>query len=96
MASEDPNRLAAMKQLFLTEAQANQVFPVGAGLWTRLHPEDRVKVPYTHWTFDSSTTRLPEFAGPGLGRESNRVVVDRDRRPTHRGSCTRSAALAAV
>jgi arylsulfatase len=35
-----------------------------------------VKVPYTHWTFDATTTRLPEFAAPGLGRESNRVVVD--------------------
>ncbi len=65
-----------MKKLFLTEAKDNQVFPVGAGLWTRLHPEDRVKVPYTHWDFDSTTTRLPEFAGPGLGRESNRVAVD--------------------
>ena len=35
-----------------------------------------MKVPYTHWDFDSTTTRLPEFAGPGLGRESNRVVVE--------------------
>jgi arylsulfatase len=76
VAAEDPDRLAAMKQLFLEQARANKVFPVGAGLWTRLHPEDRVKVPYTHWTFDASTTRLPEFAAPGLGRESNRVVVD--------------------
>ena len=67
-----------MKQLFLKEAAANKVFPVGAGLWTRLHPEDRVRVPYRHWTFDASTTRLPEFAAPGLGRESNRVSVDAD------------------
>ena len=65
-----------MKKLFLAEAKDNQVFPIGAGLWTRLHPEDRVKVPYTHWDFDSTTTRLPEFAGPGLGRESNRVMVE--------------------
>ena len=65
-----------MKKLFLNEAEANKVFPIGAGLWTRLHPEDRIKVPYTHWTFDATTTRLPEFAAPGLGRESNRVVVD--------------------
>ena len=73
---KSPNRLETMKKLFLTEAQANKVFPVGAGLWTRLHPEDRVKVPYTHWDFDAKTTRLPEFAAPGLGRGSNRVVVD--------------------
>ena len=41
-----------MKKLFLKEAKDNKVFPVGAGMWTRLHPEDRVKVPYTHWDFD--------------------------------------------
>jgi arylsulfatase A-like enzyme len=76
LADKEPERLAEMKKLFLSEAKDNQVFPVGAGLWTRLHPEDRVKVPYTHWAFDSTTTRLPEFAGPGLGRESNRVAVD--------------------
>ena len=28
-----------MKELFLAEANANKVFPIGAGLWTRLHPE---------------------------------------------------------
>ncbi len=76
LAAQEPERLEEMKKLFLTEAKDNQVFPVGAGLWTRLHPEDRVKVPYTHWDFDSTTIRLPEFAGPGLGRESNRVVVE--------------------
>ncbi len=78
LAAREPNRLAEMKQLFLKQAEANKVFPVGAALWTRLHPEDRVKVPYTHWNFDATTTRLPEFAAPGLGRESNRVVVDAD------------------
>ena len=78
LAVQEPARLEQMKQLFLTEAQANRVFPVGAGLWTRLHPEDRVKVPYTHWVFDATTTRLPEFAAPGLGRESNQVVLDVD------------------
>ena len=76
LAAREPERLARMQALFLAEAKDNQVFPVGAGLWTRLHPEDRIKVPYTHWDFDSTTTRLPEFAGPGLGRESNRVVVN--------------------
>ena len=76
LAAKEPARLEEMKKLFLVEAEKNNVFPVGAGLWTRLHPEDRVKVPYTHWDFDATTTRLPEFAGPGLGRESNRVVVD--------------------
>ena len=52
LAREESARLATMQQLFLAEAEKNNVFPVGAGLWTRLHPEDRVKVPYTHWSFE--------------------------------------------
>ena len=75
-AAKEPGRLEALKALFLEQAKDNKVFPVGGGLWTRLHPEDRVKSPYTHWRLRCETTRLPEFAAPGLGRESNRVVVD--------------------
>ena len=78
LAAKEPQRLETMKKLFLQEAEDNKAFPIGAGLWTRLHPEDRIKVPYTHWSFDATTTRLPEFAGPGIGRESNRVIVDID------------------
>ena len=52
------------------------MFPIGAGIWLRLHPEDRIATPYRNWRFDATTTRMPEFAAPGLGRESNHVVVD--------------------
>ena len=38
-----------MKALFLKEAKENKAFPIGAGNWLRLHPEDRVKTPYTSW-----------------------------------------------
>ncbi len=76
LAKTEPERLEAMKRLFLEEAKDNKVFPVGAAIWTRLHPEDRVKPPYTKWTFDSTTTRLPEFAAPGIGRESNHIEMD--------------------
>ena len=65
-----------MKALFVEEAKANKVFPIGAGIWLRLHPEDRVATPYKSWQFDATTTRMPEFTAPGLGRESNRVTID--------------------
>ena len=78
LAAKDPKRLAEMKSLFLKEAKANKDLPIGAGIWLRIHPEDRVKTPYTSWTFDATTTRLPEFAAPGIGRESNRVTVQAD------------------
>jgi len=67
-----------LKSLFLKEAEANKGFPIGAGNWLRLHPEDRVKTPYTSWIFDKTTTRMPEFTAPGLGRESNHVTIDAD------------------
>ena len=76
LAAKEPKRLAEMKELFLDEAKDNKVFPIGAGIWLRLHPEDRVKTPYTSWVFDTSTTRMPEFTAPGLGRESNLVTID--------------------
>jgi arylsulfatase len=76
LAAREPARLAEMKKLFLAEAKANKVFPIGGGLWTRLHPEDRIKTPYTDWRFDATTTRMPEFTAPGLGRASNHVTID--------------------
>jgi arylsulfatase len=75
LAAKEPKRLAAMQTLFLKEAKANQVFPIGAGIWLRIHPEDRIKTPYTGWQFDETTTRMPEFTAPGLGRESNHVTI---------------------
>ena len=65
-----------MKARFLEVAKENKVFPIGAGNWLRLHPEDRIKTPYTRWTFDETTTRMPEFTAPGLGRENNHVTID--------------------
>lgn len=58
LSAQDPGRLEALKVLFLEQAKENKVFPVGGGLWTRLHPEDRIKSPYTHWRFDGETTAM--------------------------------------
>ncbi len=76
LAAKNPQKLSEMKELFLAEAKANMAFPIGAGNWLRLHPEDRVKTPYSSWVFDAATTRMPEFAAPGLGRQSSTVVID--------------------
>ena len=73
LAAKEPERLDYLKALFLEEAKQNKAFPIGAGIWLRLHPEDRIKSPYNSWVFDATTTRMPEFTAPGLGRESNQV-----------------------
>ena len=76
LAKEMPDKLAEMKKLFLEQAKENKVFPIGAGIWLRIHPEDRIRTPYTEWTFDDSTTRMPEFAAPGVGNHSNTITID--------------------
>jgi arylsulfatase len=76
LAAENPEKLAELKTEFLKLAEDNKGFPIGAGNWLRLHPEDRVKTPYSSWTFTANTRRMPEFTAPGLGRESNTVEID--------------------
>ena len=76
LAAKEPKRLARLQKTFDEQAKANKVYPLGAGIWLRLHPEDRIKTPYTSWRFDATTTRMPEFTAPGLGRESSTVTID--------------------
>jgi arylsulfatase len=76
LADKEPQRLAAMQELFRAEAKANKALPIGGGLWTRFHPEDVISSPYQSWRFDAATRRMPEFTAPGLGKRSNTVTVD--------------------
>jgi hypothetical protein len=76
LATKEPERLAKLKDLFLAEAKANKALPIGGGLWTRFHPEDMITSPYKTWRFDATTTRMPEFSAPALGKRSNQVTFD--------------------
>ncbi len=76
LTAKNPQKLEEMKEVFLKVAEDNKDFPIGAGNWLRLHPEDRVKTAYTSWTFSQNTRRMPEFAAPGVGRQSTRVIID--------------------
>jgi len=76
LSAEHPDKLKQLKDRFLTVAEDNKVFPIGAGIWLRLHPKDLRKTPYTSWTFNANTRRMPEFTAPGLGKQSNTVVID--------------------
>lgn len=51
LAGEHPEKLAELKADFLKLAEDNKDFPIGAGNWLRLHPEDRIKTPYRSWSF---------------------------------------------
>ncbi|WP_197529716.1 arylsulfatase [Botrimarina mediterranea] len=76
LADKEPEKLAELKKEFLTLAADNQAFPIGAGNWLRMHPEDRISTPYKEWLFTAETRRMPEFTAPGLGRQSNVVTID--------------------
>ncbi len=76
VSKEHPEKLNAIKQRFLEVAQDNNDFPIGAGIWLRLHPEDLHKTAYTSWTFNQNTRRMPEFTAPGIGKLSNTIVID--------------------
>ena len=76
LAKKMPDKLAELKKDFLALAEDTKDFPIGAGNWLRLHPEDRIKPPYSSWTFNQNTRRMPEFTAPGIGRESNTVEID--------------------
>jgi arylsulfatase A-like enzyme len=76
LAKVHPEKLQEMKKLFLEQAKENKVFPIGAGIWLRLHPEDRIKSPYTSWSFDDTTKRMPEFTAPAVGNSNNTVTIE--------------------
>ena len=76
LSKQKPAKLNQMKQLFLREAKDNKDFPIGAGNWLRMHPEDVLSPPYKRWTFNRQTRRMPEFTAPGLGKKSNTVSIE--------------------
>lgn len=78
LAAKAPAKLEQMKALFLVEAAKNKDMPIGGGLWTGLHPEDRAASPATEWTFRSGVTRMPEFSAPKLGNRDNLVAMEVD------------------
>lgn len=76
LANARPEKVEELKALFKEVSRDNLVWPVGAGLWLRIHPEDRIKSSYTKWRFDASSTRMPEFTAPGLGRQDSKVEIE--------------------
>ena len=76
LAEKNPEKLKELQEEFSKQAKDNLDWPIGAGIWLRLHPEDAIASPYTSWVFDENTERMPEFSAPGLGKRSNKVVVD--------------------
>jgi arylsulfatase len=65
LAQEMPEKVAEMKSAFLIEASANQVLPIGAGLYTiAYHPEEAPHSDLKQWDLFQGETRLAESTAP--------------------------------
>jgi len=65
LSQEMPEKVAEMKSAFLIEAQANQVLPIGAGLYTiAYHPEEAPHSELKQWDLFQGETRLAESTAP--------------------------------
>jgi arylsulfatase len=80
LAAKNPQKLEAMKTLFIEESKKNKNLPIGGGLWSTaiFHPEDAPAPTLTQWTFDVPITLMPESAAPKLGKVSSLVSMDVD------------------
>lgn len=78
LAQSEPAKLALMIERFEQEAQANKVYPLGAGFFPFVNPQERIEDPRREWHFDATAKRLPEFIAPNLRSRNSTVTVDFD------------------
>jgi arylsulfatase len=86
LAAKNPAKLEELKQAFDREAKANQVYPVGGGLWSIIwSPQSAPQNPATEFHYTQDVTGVPEFAGPKVGSRSSLVTLDVDLKPDSQG-----------
>ncbi|WP_448680674.1 arylsulfatase [Pseudomonas nicosulfuronedens] len=73
LSAKYPEKLAELKAEFDVQANANHVYPIGAGLYPFLDPSVLAHANRTEWHFNDRVKRLPEFTAPNL-RSRNSVV----------------------
>ena len=65
LAAEMPEKVEAMKNLFLVESARNNNLPIGGGLWTVLFdPTSAPSTPYRDWTFRGPNGADARVRGP--------------------------------
>ena len=86
LAAKNPAKLAELKQVFDREAKANQVYPIGGGLWSVIwSPQSAPHNAATEFHYTQDVTGVPEFAGPKVGSRSSLVTLDVDLQPDSQG-----------
>ncbi len=78
LSEQNKSKTREMEKRFDAEAIANKVYPLGAGLWPFVKPEDRTQSPYKEFHYTTDTHRVPEFAAPNLRSVNSHATVDVD------------------
>ncbi|MCZ4410363.1 arylsulfatase [Cryomorphaceae bacterium 1068] len=78
IASDNPEKLADLKDIFDKEATDNLVYPIGASMYTVFfHPEELPSSPLKEWSFYEGQNRIPEAMAPKfLSGRSTLAVID--------------------
>ncbi|MDI1355640.1 MAG: arylsulfatase [bacterium] len=78
LASKYPEKVAAMKELFMIESAKNKNLPIGGGLYFAYHPADVQQNPATSFHYTGDINRILEFAAPKIGTRPSVITIDAD------------------
>jgi arylsulfatase A-like enzyme len=76
VAAQHPERLAAMSETFAVEAARNNVFPIGGGLISIVHPQFAPHISGSSWRLYPGMARIPEFSAPNLRSRNSLVTAE--------------------
>jgi arylsulfatase len=76
LAANKPEKLEALKALFVEVARENKVLPVGGGLYTMLNPAEMKRSTNTEWTLYEGMTRIPESQAPNVRNGNLRAEIE--------------------
>lgn len=76
LADKNPEKIAELKALWMSEARENKVLPIGGSLVAVLDPTQLKRTTNTEWVMSQGMTRIPEAEAPNLRSGSVRVDID--------------------
>jgi arylsulfatase len=76
LAADQPEKLEKLKDLFMREAEANKVLPIGGGLYAPLNPSEMKRSTNTEWMLYEGMTRIPESQAPNVRNGNIRVEIE--------------------
>lgn len=78
LSKENPKKLAELKKLFDKEAKANNVYPIGASMYTVFfNPAELPSSTLKEWSFFEGQDRIPESMAPKfVSGRSTRAIIE--------------------